>query len=86
MALTKQELEAKRDELYTILKDEQDEINILNEHYHLVSLAKDEVNRQIAELNEGVKSITPPTIEAVRAEMASKAQPIAEPKEPVIIK
>jgi len=83
MGLTKQELEAKRDELFDILKDEQDEINILNEHYHLVSLAKDEVNRQIAELTEGVKSITPPTIEAVRTAIAASKvkEPIMEIKE-----
>lgn len=71
------ELKAKRDELFAILKDEQDQLNILNEHYHLVSVAKDEVIRQIAEIEEGPKSITPPTIEAVAAKIAeAKAQEV----------
>ncbi len=65
-------LEAQRDKLFAILKDEQDELNILNEHYHLVSLAKDEVLRQIEELEKGPKSIEPPTLSEVADMIAEK--------------
>lgn len=75
---TIKELEMQRDKLFAILKDEQDELNILNEHYHLVSLAKDECLRQIAEIEEGPKAIEPPTLAEVAAEIAAKKR---EPKE-----
>ena len=68
------ELEAQRDKLMQILYDEQDQINLLQEHYHEVSLARDEVNRLIAELTDGPKPTEPISIEAVRA-----SKVVAEP-------